>query len=139
MDKSKQGLRGSPNRDAFKQWHKKLDSRFYACDLDLVLVDKNPPGIAAAIDYKTTSPYEYVTFAEVLAYNDLLSKGIRVYIVIGDEPFEELTIYQYMGGDWKPEPPKVDLELIARVDGLAGFSKWEREVRQQYRTGRLNA
>jgi len=126
----KRQLKGSPSRDAFKKWHKFLLDYFYASDIDFVLVSKFPPGIVAVLDYKR--PCDKITFAEVLAYNDLLGCGLAVYIIVGEESFEKLKIYQYSGGDWKPEPPEVKLELVLETKNRTDFLLWERELRNKY-------
>ena len=81
MDKDKQALQGSPLRDKFKRAHKQLSGRFYATDLDFILVEKEPPGIVACFDYK--HPMDRITFAEVLAYNAL---NCPVYIIQASDP-----------------------------------------------------
>jgi len=109
-------------------WHKSLPGGFYATDLDLVFVGKRPPGIVAMIDYKT--PYDRVTFSEVLAYNDLIAKGYPVFIIESLEPFEKFTIREYLGGDWKPDPPIVNLKTVLDGVGIKEFIRWEQELRR---------
>lgn len=133
MGRRKRTLRGSPARDAFKQWHKLLFCDLYACDADFILVEKNPPGIVAVIDYK--APGDIVTFSETLAYNAFLECGVNVYIVIGEAPFDDLEIYAYLGGDSVPEPPVVDLELIHVTHSKLEFARWEKQLRQDWRNG----
>jgi len=130
MDKAKRQLKGSPSRDAFKKWHKFLIDTFYASDIDFVLVSKNPPGIIAVLDYK--KPGDDVTFAEVLAYNNLLELGLSVYIIVGNEPFDKLKIYRYLGGGWKPDPPKVSLRFVTETKSRADFATWEKRLRQEH-------
>jgi len=130
MDDQKLNLKGSPSRDAFKQWHKTLFPWLYACDADFILVNKNPPGIVAVLDYKTQK--DHVTFSEVLAYNDFVIRGIPVYIVVGCEPFQQLEIYLYLGGNSQPEPPQVRLELIASTNTRLEFALWESKIRQEW-------
>jgi len=133
VDTKKRNLKGSPSRDAFKHWHKRLPGYFYACDLDFVLVSKEPPGIIAVLDYK--QPGDKVTFAEVLAYNALLQQDIPLFIVSGREElgFERLKIYRYNGGNWKPEPPDIDKELIMETHTRQEFADWEAELRANYK------
>lgn len=134
MDDQKRSLVGSKSRDAFRAWHKQvLSSTFYATDVDLVLVSKYPPKIVAAIDYKQRN--DGITFSEVICYNDFLSKGIPVYIVQGEyyenklPHFSTFTIFRYLGGDYRPEPPTVKMEIIESNIDLAGFSRWEAKLR----------
>ena len=86
MDQRKKQLKGSPSRDLFKQRHKTLDRNFHSCDIDFIWVSKRkkPPGILAVLDYKKKN--DKITFSECLCYNDLVSKGITVYILqeLGD-------------------------------------------------------
>ena len=131
MDWFKRNLRGSPSRDAFKQWHKTLFADLYACDADFVLVNKHPPGIVAVLDYK--QPKDSTTFAEVLAYNAFINKGIQVFIVFGEEPFKKFDIHAYLGGDSVPEPPDVNLRFVRTTEGKLEFAQWERELRNNWK------
>jgi len=133
MDKGKKDLKGSPSRDLFKQLHKKnMPGGFYACDIDLTLVDKEPAGIRALLDYKNFQ--DIVTFSEVIAYNQLM-EYMPIYIIkssrekIESGPF---YIFQYVGGDWKPEPPKVTLNQILKCKDWKELTDWEREIRGYY-------
>ena len=135
---TKKDLIGSPSRDAFKHWHhNKLPGAFYACDLDFVLVEKSPPGVVAVLDYKT--PRDKIKFSEVLAYDDLLEKGIPVFIVQseweGEHAFENFTIQRYLKGTIRkwPKSPEVELEMIAENISASDFEKWEKELRHQHK------
>jgi len=142
MDDHKMNCKGSPSRDAFKQWHKLLGDELYACDLDFVLVSKHPPGIVAVFDYKR--PDDDITFSEVLAYNKLKQDGIPLYIVVGEydpdngKPFSEFEVYRYLGGNWAPDPPTVKKELVTLISAPPGtdlryqFREWEKKLRQDY-------
>ena len=130
MDCFKQALKGSPARDAFKQAHKKIDPTYYAFDLDLVLVSKSPPGIVAGFDYKTTT--DRITFAEALGYNDLLCQ-FPIFIVESDDPDNgPFTIFEYLGGDWKPEPPVCQLRRVCTCDDWRAFRFFELGLRSEY-------
>ena len=130
MDDRKRKLKGSESRDTFKQLHKELNRRFYASDLDLVLVEKNPPGQVACIDFKL--PYDHVSFAEVLTYNDQL-KIAPVFIIESPDPLAgPFRVLQYLGGDWHPEPPSVKLELVCVCEDWAEFGVWENALRLAY-------
>ncbi len=122
-------LKGSESRDTYKQMHKiKTSKYFYACDVDFVLVAKNPEGIIAFQDFK--KPNDRITFAEVLAYNDLL-KLAPVYIVVSDDPENgPFVVKEYIEGDWSPEPPKVELKEIYRCDDWDGLNEWEEKLRE---------
>jgi hypothetical protein len=124
-------LRGSPRRDAFKHAHKAmLGHGFYATDVDLVLVEKRPPGVVAIVDCK--QPGEPVSFAEVLAYTALLSVA-PVYLVEVDDPLTgPFAIRRYRTGDWEPRPPEVALEPVAVCADWAAFRRWERALRRTY-------
>ncbi|MBD3252010.1 hypothetical protein GF380_06215 [Candidatus Uhrbacteria bacterium] len=127
MDGKKLALKGSPSRDNFKHIHKRLNKRFYALDIDFVLVDKWPqPHIVAILDYKR--PGDTVTFAEVIAYNAFINAGIKVFVV-ESESLKTFNVYQYKGGDYKPHPPVVKLVKIRNGVDLAGFERWELKLR----------
>ena len=127
MDDSKRALKGSPSRDLFKQAHKNLSKQFYSCDIDFVWVGKYPPRIIAFLDFKL--PRDRVTFSEVLAYNDLL-RIAPVYIVESPDPTTgPFKVYSYSGGDFRPNPPDVELEHIETCPDWLSFGKWERKVR----------
>jgi hypothetical protein len=130
MTSPKKDLKGSPSRDAFKHFHKTGPRELYASDLDLVCVHKNPPGIVAAIDYKT--PHDSVSFAEVILYNALLSFSVPVYIITSVEPFETFTIEQYTGGNHIPNPPAVNMITIHKDIDREAFWAWERALRASY-------
>jgi hypothetical protein len=129
MDTEKRSLCGSAWRDRFKQRHKALPGHFYACDLDLALVSKTPPGVVAFVDYK--HPRDHVTFAEVLLYNALSQVG-RVYIIRGplEGPFE---VFRYLGGDPGPNPPAVRLVKVCTCANWREFAAWEADLRKRYR------
>lgn len=100
-DARMQGLKGSPLRDQFKALHKsELPSHMTGCDLDFMIVEKNPDGIVAFMDVKR--PGENVTFAEVIGYN-ALRKVAPLYLlyVNGPEALEagRFEVQRYLGGN----------------------------------------
>jgi hypothetical protein len=129
---------GSRSHDAFKMWHKSLLNNFYASDVDLVLISKNPPGVIAVIDYKQRGTK--VTFAEVVLYNAFVLAEIPVFIVYADwnsngnglGQFGPLDVYQYLYGDWKPDDTPYELLEIATGLDRQGFMEWEYRLRIQY-------
>jgi len=128
--------RGSPSRDAFKQRHKACPGWFYACDIDFALVSKSPPGIVAFLDYQVGE--EAVSFAEVLAYNELLSLA-PVFLVRGDGDAEgPFDVMEYEGGDWRPEPPHVTLQTILVQADWVMLSQWEQTLRNTYQAERVD-
>ena len=130
MSVDKRSWQGSERRDIFKRLHKQLNGSFYGCDLDFTLVSKYPPGIVAFLDYKT--PWDMVQFSEVLAYNDLMDKA-PVYIIEASNPQTgPFTIRQYKGGDWRPNPPKVQLQTVAVCSDWEALGRWERDLRMRY-------
>lgn len=131
-------LRGSPWRDAFKHAHKaRLGPGFWASDLDLVLVRKEPPGIAAILDVKR--PDEPLSFAEVLAYNDLLAIAPIYIIVATDAEHGPFTIRRYRDGNWQPSPPVVVSDFVTVCTGWDAFRAWEQSVRESGAGPRTNA
>jgi len=128
VDNQKYKLKGSESRDEFKYRHKnEMSKSFYACDLDLVLIIKYPPKIVAFLDYKL--PRDNVTFTEVIAYNQLLTLA-PVYIIRGTKecngPF---VIYQYLSGNWAPDPPTVQVDKVKECETWTALEKWEASIR----------
>ncbi len=121
-------LKGSPSRDSFKLFHKrKMPSSFYACDLDLILVQK-PPRIVAFIDFKKSG--DIVQFSEVLAYN-ILQTVAPIYIIRGDDPENgPFQVYRYLEGNYVPEPPHVNLEMITCCPDWQSLKEWEDGLRR---------
>jgi hypothetical protein len=154
MDNFLRGMMGSPGRDAFKFWHKHLAPDLYGADADLDLVSKRLPGIVARLDFK--QPGDSVSFAEVLAYNHMREVGISVYLVIGEVPprprgmtkeewkrelvtkgFRELTVVEYLGGDWKPDPPRYETRVVLEGVPPWEYLAWERELRAAREGGQV--
>ena len=133
MDDAKRELSGSSSRDRFKQWHKKaLPTHMFACDLDLVLVEKNPFLIVAVLDVK--KPRDGVTFTEVIAYNEILKMGIPVYVLYAqsDDHIDngQHTIRRYLDGDPRPNPVKVVYSPAVTVThSVSDFARWESDLR----------
>lgn len=129
MNDDRRTLQGSSWRDRFKRAHKSISARFYACDADLLLIEKDPPGVVAIVDYK--HPNDRITFAEVIAYN-ALAEHVPVYIVIGlpNGPFD---VFHYLEGDPRPDPPCVRLELVCTCRDWREFESWERGLRSAYK------
>lgn len=134
MDRQTKMQVGSRSGDEFRFWHKTaLPSRFYACDIDLVLIEKYPPRPAAVIDYKlrdgVTNYPDRVKFTEVILYNWFVEKGVPVFIVKSDEYLSSFDVYRYIGGDHRPFPPISDLDCVLEGATLADFRNWENDVR----------
>jgi hypothetical protein len=122
-------LRGSPRRDAFTLAHKReLGPGFYASDVDLVLVDKAEPGIVAFFDCK--APGEPISFAEVIAYEELVPIAPLYVVEVDDPRTGPFTVARYVRGDWGPSPPVVELEPVARLADWRAFLGWELELRR---------
>ena len=130
LDDHKRNLEGSNSRDIFKRMHKTVNKDFWAIDLDFVLVDKGAGGrIVAILDYKKKR--DRVTFAEVLAYNSLLAIA-PIYVIQGDDPENgPFTVFKYLSGEWRPNPPKVRLEAITELGDWSEFESWEASLRQK--------
>ena len=126
MKTDKSALCGSPSRDAFKLWHKTLPRNLWALDIDFIFVEKNPPRIVAILDYKRWA--DQVTFTECLAFNDLMIH-YPVFIIRGEQPFDRLSIYRYLGGDWHPDPPRVKMEPQLENITREEYVQWEVRLR----------
>jgi len=131
MDDITKNLKGSKARDDFRFYHKQsLPKDFYACDGDLVLVHKYPPGTVAYFDFKTTQ--DQITFSEVIQYNEWMTHA-PVYIIESDNPQEgPFTVTRYLGGDWKPDPPTWNPGEVRYCATWTEFEKFERELRDEY-------
>ena len=130
MDDSKKQLQGSESRDIFKRYHKHINKLCYCIDADLVLVEKDPEGIVAYIDFK--KPKDSVTFAEALAYNEW-AKTKPVYIVEADSPERgPFSIRQYLRANWRPNPPVVEWGDTVLVANWSEYEQWELEIRNNY-------
>ncbi len=132
-DERMQSLKGSPLRDLFKALHKsELPRHMTGCDVDFVIVEKNPDVVVAFMDVKR--PGEAVTFAEVIAYNTLL-KQAPLYLLYtnGPEALEagRFEVYQYLGGDRGPNPPTVAREPAARLASGEELGRWEQGLRDE--------
>lgn len=145
MNKQKLQLMGSESRDRFKHIHKnRLHDQFYALDIDFALIERNKwaaedgshlPLIVAILDFKM--PDDRPTFSEVLAYNQFIKQNIPVYIVeansddfVDKDPSKHrLTVYEYQGGDWEPEIPDWDGDLVLEDATWRDFEKWQDELR----------
>ena len=156
MDKSKQELKGSPSRDMFKYWHKKLSKYFYACDVDFTLVAKcrrnrNKDHIVGILDYKEL--YDDVTFSEAIAYNNFIAAGFPVYLVRStciDPPLQpctcectcgaddvqrermksgEFRISEIKGCKTRPNPQDCECSHVISTSSWEEFEEWEEELR----------
>lgn len=128
MDESKKNLEGSPSRDKFKMLHKQFAPKnYYACDLDFILVAKYPARIIACLDFKLR--LDKITFAEVVAYNELV-KYFPIYIITGkDAEHGPFVVEKYIDGDEKPEPPVVEKILIRQCETWDDLADWEKSIR----------
>lgn len=158
MDKSKQELKGSPSRDMFKYWHKKLSKYLYACDIDFTLVakcrsDRRRDHVVGILDYKESN--DNVTFTEAIAYNNFIAAGFPVYLVRStciDPPLQPCTcectcgaddvqrermeqskfiIYKILSCDPRKNPPtcELDRDCVTFTDSWEEFEEWEEELR----------
>lgn len=131
MDECKRKLKGSEKRDIFKWAHKQLGNGLYATDADLCLISKYPPGTVAYLDFKGSG--EGITFAEVIQYNQWMQQA-PVFIIEGRDPEHgPFAVKRYLGGDWQPHPPTVNLEHELDADDWQEFGQWERRLRAEYR------
>lgn len=132
QDERQASLKGSALNDLFKQLHKSnLPAHMVGCDLDFVIVEKNPDCTPAVIDIKRTG--EKVTFAEVIAYNVEIRRGRAVYLVYADDEAAiragRFLVHRYLGGNRGPTPPTIRSELYARIDNWEEYRRWEQEIR----------
>lgn len=135
MDDAKRELSGSSSRDLFKLWHKQaLPTHMFACDLDLLLIEKNPYQLIALLDVKR--PYDKVTFTEVIAYNEFVRMTIPVFVLYAqsDDHMKagRYTIKRYISGDPAPRVPTLVYDPAVTVtQSVADFAQWENRLRQE--------
>ncbi|MFH0900536.1 MAG: hypothetical protein V2A73_07895 [Pseudomonadota bacterium] len=130
MNDDKRCLKGSDRRDVFKRFHKDINGSYYASDLDLVLIAKYPPGIVAYLDYKT--PWDTVSFSEVILYNEQ-SRIAPVYVIESANPQTgPFRISLFSTGDYRPHPPRVELELTTECQNWRELEAWEGRLRNRY-------
>ncbi len=128
MDAQKQQLKGSPSRDTFKLMHKQTHPRHFGCDLDFVCIQKYPfPDIVCWLDFKTAE--DNVTFAESIAYNSLVLRGLRGFIVCGDPQLGAFDIFEYIGGHHLG--PTWSQNFVAHVADWEQYQKWESDLRKE--------
>lgn len=129
MKESKRTLQGSVKRDEFKRHHKDLSPSLYACDLDFVLLAKEPvPDIVAALDYKADN--DEIQFSEVIAYNALTRRGIQVFIVQGDSETGTFCISRYEGGHHRE--PRYKTTIVKTTSNWNEFEAWEFSIRSEF-------
>lgn len=148
------------NDSIFKMLHQRFaPHRYYALDSDLILVEKIPPDTVfpvAILEFKIGN--ETITFTQAIYFNHMVSIpppwNIPVYIIRAHLPFitpppnttvityeyEQLArkqhrfdIYQYQYGDWKPEPPRIQLVTIAENVNWEELVQWEEKLREERR------
>jgi hypothetical protein len=126
MNENILSLKGSPSRDEFKSLHKtKLGNGFYACDIDLVLVDfRSKNGIVCILDCKRMN--ELITNTEHKTYQDL-GRYHKLFIIRIVEKVEDghFIINEYRNGEEF---------FMTRTLNWEQFKQWETELRQMSRT-----
>lgn len=132
MTEETKDLEGSKTNDKWRWLRKQvLSKRFYGIDGDFICTSKNPMGIVAYFDLKS-SMGEKVTFSETIAYNQWL-KTTPVYILyIIDIEVGHFVIKRYAGGNPKPEPPEVELKNERLVQDWIEYGEWEQQLRTRY-------
>jgi len=137
-------IKGSPRNEALRHEHKKMGNPFYGMDGDFMLIVKKPrPMILAFYDFKAEN--EPITFSEVIAYNHFLRLCIPVYVIeeighgdssrcdncgkVDRDAHYPMRIYRYNSGDWKPDPPTVDIKEVKIINNLNEWREWETGLR----------
>ena len=72
-----------------------------------------------------------------MAYNALRALAPVCVVEVRDPTTGPFTVRRYRGGDWRPSPPRVDLEPVAVCAGWEAFAAWERSLRSQGGGGRV--
>lgn len=138
MELDNRTMRLSRSHLLFKYLHRvRFPRNFYAFDTDLVLVSKNPPKILAILEFKNQG--DRLSFSEVLGFNHLKEAlpDVPIYIIEARKPFvgveEDLhrfDVYEYVYGDWRPDPPEVMLSPILLGATWYDLLTWESALRR---------
>lgn len=124
-------LAGGPRPDAFKASHKTaLGPGYWASDLDLVLVEKAPPGVVAVLEVK--QPGEPASFAQVVLLNRLLTVAPVYFVYVDDPRRGPFRVVPYLGGDWRPSPPTLITGPPRFLADWHAFRTWETALRRAY-------
>jgi hypothetical protein len=150
---------GSLSRDRFKSLHKQMiDKTAYACDVDLVLIEKTPiPFMVALLDFKTA--HDSVTFTEAILYQQHIEAGTPVYLIYATPDFKKqaedgdltdrneiarmarethrFTVKRLISADYRPNPPTTEQETVVEDVDWAGFAAWQMELRLQRKREKL--
>jgi hypothetical protein len=131
MNDRMRALKGSPLRDLFKQLHKEmLPGHMTGCDLDFMIVEKNPDCIAAFVDFKKVG--ERLTYAEAIAYNELL-RVAPLYLIYaaGETAIKggQFEMWQFLSADRGPDIPAVEKVFCARSANWTEYGHWEQSLR----------
>lgn len=115
-----------------------MPGNFYAINSDLELVSKYPfPHIVARLDFKVAG--DSISFAEAIAYNELVNRGIPVYIIEAEDPEfinkqateHRFSVYRYLYADPLPDPPLVKRTLELKSATWAELARWEALLRKK--------
>lgn len=135
MDAQTKSQIGTRSGDQFRHWHKtQLPARFWSCDVDLVFIEKSPsPAPVAVIDYKLrdgeTDYPDKPRFTEIIKYNWYIKNGVPVFIVKSDVDLRSFDIYEYLEGNWKPDPPTGRMRIVMENASAKDFESWEWRIR----------
>ena len=75
-------------------------------------------------------PGEPLSFAEVLAYNELAEIAPVYIIEVRDPETGPFSIRRYRSGDWHPSPPVVVSDFVTTCTGWDALRAWEQAVRE---------
>lgn len=127
-------LQGSPAKDLFNKKHKTgMPSYFYACDIDLMLFDKEQ-GIVAILDYKNPLTDKQPTFVSCRVYDILkLHLGVPVYLVYATPPdFDKILVMEYLGFTDHPFKAQLKERMRGMWSDLVRFEQYLREGKKPY-------
>ena len=122
-----------PARDQFRRVHRYFGAGFYACNIDLALIEKYPvAGVVAYLDFK--KPDDRISFTEVITY--LVHQKIApVYLVRAADPSNgPFQIAAFVTGDWQVDPPICQVTFERTCETLAQLRQWEYSLRKAYRS-----
>lgn len=127
-------LKGSPLRDRFKHLRKqRMSRRFFASDLDLCLIEFDPPRVVALLDFKSGS--DNITDAEAVLYLTALRQWkVPVFIIrcdnLGSEPKEHcFDVMELTDGQVLPTHSDLKFRMVLKNASWKELDEWERDLR----------
>lgn len=123
----------------FKDEHQKLPSNRYALDLDLVFLEKKngrefPIAILECKEITPEGQCLPPKWSQIVFFNWVKEKNLEVFIVGIDQTHSVYRLYEYLGGNPKPNPPQFDLKFLRCFSlSIEGLSRLDNFIRKKGR------